>query len=185
MFPVLPQASTLACALALAGCALPQREAPALPPPVSAAPLPAAAGGSWVSSAALESAGSRLRGVLRGSGAEVSQTRDQRLWIAFPADTTFPSGRSALTPAAGASLDQVASVLRGLPRTEVQIVGPTDPRGAGGPALAVDRAASARDWLVMRGVAPRRMTLSGQDLRGPGAAADGRLHLLVGERASP
>lgn len=184
-FPALPLAAVLACALALTSCALPQREAPALPPPVSAAPLPAAAGGSWVSSAALESAGARLRSALRGSGADVSLTRDQRLWIAFPADTTFPAGRSALTPAAGASLDQVASVLRGLPRAEVQIVGPTDPRGAGGPALAVDRAASARDWLVMRGVAPRRMAVSGQDPRGLGATADGRLHLLLGERVSP
>ncbi len=180
-----PKACTLAIVLALAGCALPQRDAPPLPPPVSAAPLPTAPGTGWVASSALESAGSRLRSALRGSGAEVAQTRDQRLWIAFPADATFPAGRSALTPAAGAALDQVAATLRGLPRAEVQIVGPTDPRGAGGMALAVDRAASARDWLVMRGVAARRMTVSGQDPRGLGPTAEGRLHLLVGERAPP
>ncbi len=175
----------LALALAMAGCALPQRDAPPLPPPVSAAPLPAASSGTWVASPALESAGSRLRGALRGSGAEVSQTRDQRLWIAFPAEAAFPAGRSALTPTAGAALDQVAAALRSLPRAEVQIVGPADPRGAGGAALAVDRAASARDWMVMRGVAARRMTVSGQDPRGLGPTGDGRLHLLVGERASP
>ena len=90
-----------------------------------------------------------------------------------------------VTPAAGAWLDKVAAALRGLPRAELQIVGPTDARGAGGQALAVDRAASARDWMVVRGVAPRRMAVSGADPRGRAPAVDGRLHILVGERAAP
>ncbi|MCW5639690.1 MAG: hypothetical protein KIT28_12075, partial [Rubrivivax sp.] len=62
---------------------------------------------------------------------------------------------------------------------------PTDARGAGGQALALDRAASARDWMVVRGVAPRRMAVSGADPRGRAPAVDGRLHILVGERATP
>lgn len=173
----------LALALTLGGCALPQSAPPPLPPPVSAAPLPAAPSSGWVLSPQLESAGARLRSSLAGSGAEVSQTPDQRLWIALPGDAAFPAGRSAVTPAAGAWLDQVAAALRGLPRAEVQIVGPADPRG--GQTLAVDRAASARDWMVMRGVAARRMAVSGPDPRGRSVAADGRLHLLVGERATP
>lgn len=177
---------TLAAGLAaaLAGCALPQSATPPLPPPVGAAPLPAAPAGGWVWTPQLEAAGTRLRSALLASGAELSQTRDQRLWIALPGDAAFPAGRSAVTPAAGAWLDQVAAALRGLPRAEVQIVGPADPRG-GGQTLAVDRAASARDWMVMRGVAARRMAVSGPDPRGRSLAADGRLHLLVGERATP
>ncbi len=175
--------AAIALGLALAGCALPQSAPPPVPPPVSAAPQPAAPATGWTWSAQLESAGSRLRASLSGSGAEVAQTPDQRLWIALPGDATFPAGRSAVTPAAGAWLDKVAASLRGLPRAEVQIVGPADPRG--GATLAVDRAASARDWMVMRGVAPRRMAVSGAVPAGRGVAADGRLHILVGERVTP
>ena len=174
--------AALGAALMLGGCALPKVSTPALPPPVSAAPLPAAPAGAWVWSPQIDSAGSKLRSGLFGSGADVSQTSDQRLWISLPADTTFAAGRSAVTPAAGAWLDQVAASLRALPRAEVQIVGPVDAKG--GAALAVDRAASARDWMVMRGVPARRMAVSGQAPRGrnPG---EGRLDILIGERYTP
>lgn len=164
---------------ALTGCALPQVATPTVPPPVSAAPVTPAAPGAWAWSPQLDAAGSKLRLSLLGSGADVSQTADQRLWISLPSDGTFPAGRSAITPSAGTALDKIAATLRGLPRAEVQIVGPVDSRG--GAALAVDRAASARDWLVMRGVPARRMAVSGQAPRGR-AAGDGRLDILVGER---
>lgn len=169
-----------AAALALGGCALPQVQTPAMPPPVAAAPLPVAPSGAWAWTPRLESAGAQLRVSLFGSGADVSQTSDQRLWISLPADDSFAAGRPALTPTAGAWLDKVAASLRTLPRAEVQIVGPVDRRG--GAALALDRAASARDWMVMRGVPARRMVVSGQSPRGRNAA-DGRLEILVGERA--
>jgi outer membrane protein OmpA-like peptidoglycan-associated protein len=174
--------AALAAALALGGCALPKVAPPAVPPPVSAAPLPGTPAGAWLWSPQLESAGSRLRSALLGSGADVSQTSDQRLWISLPADSTFAAGRPAVSPAAGAWLDQIAAALRALPRAEVQIVGPTDARG--GAALAVDRAASARDWMVMRGVPARRMAVSGQAPRGR-SSGDGRLDILVGERGAP
>lgn len=169
----------LALVSALAGCALPKVATPTVPPPVSAAPVAPTPAGAWTWSPQLDSAGSRLRVSLLGSGADVSQTADQRLWISLPSDETFPAGRSAITPAAGASLDKIAATLRGLPRAEVQIVGPQDSRG--GAALAVDRAASARDWLVMRGVPARRMAVSGQAPRGR-SSTEGRLDILVGER---
>ena len=172
----------VALLLLLGGCSLPKTTAPPLPPPASAAPLPAAPAGAWAWSSQIESAGTRLRGSL-GGGAEVSQTSDQRLWIALPGEAAFAAGRSAVTPAAGAWLDQIAASLRGLPRAEVQIVGPADKRG--GQSLAVDRAASARDWMVMRGVPARRMAVSGPDARGRGLAADGRLHIFVGEKSTP
>lgn len=167
--------------LALGGCALPQAEAPPVPAPVSAAPLPAAPAAAWVWSPELEAAGTRLRSALSGSGAEVSQTSDQRLWISLPAAAAFPAGRSALSPAATPWLDRVAASVRALPRAQVQIVGPADARG--GAALAVDRAASTRDWMVMRGVPAHRMVVAGQDPRGRSPAGEARLHIFVGERS--
>lgn len=171
----------LATLLALAGCALPQAEAPSVPPPVSAAPLPAAPAAPWAWSPELEAAGMRLRSALAGSGAEVSQTSDQRLWISLPAAAAFASGRSAVSPAATPWLDRVAASVRALPRAQVQIVGPADARG--GAALAIDRAASARDWMVMRGVPPHRMAVTGADPRGRSMTGEARLHIFVGERA--
>ncbi len=172
----------LASAAVLCGCALPQAEPPPVPPPVSAAPLPAAPAAAWVWSPELESAGTRLRAALAGSGAEVSQTPDQRLWISLPAATAFPPGRAAISPAATPWLDRVAASVRSLPRAQVQIVGPADARG--GTALAVDRAASARDWMVMRGVPAHRMVVTGQDPRGRSPAGEARLHIFVGERSA-
>lgn len=171
----------LASLLALAGCALPKAEAPPVPPPVSAAPLPAAPAATWAWSPELEAAGTRLRSALAGSGAEVSQTSDQRLWISLPASAAFAAGRSAVSPAATPWLDRVAASVRALPRAQVQIVGPAD--GRGGAALAIDRAASARDWMVMRGVPPHRMVVTGEDPRGRSPAGEARLHIFVGERA--
>ncbi|HMN84233.1 MAG TPA: hypothetical protein PKA20_30480, partial [Burkholderiaceae bacterium] len=63
--------AAVTAALALGGCALPQAPAPVGPPPVGAAPLPVAPSGAWVWMPQLESAGTRLRASLFGSGAEV------------------------------------------------------------------------------------------------------------------
>jgi outer membrane protein OmpA-like peptidoglycan-associated protein len=178
----LRRAVALAVVVTLGGCALPQVAPPTVPPPVSAAPVAPSAVGAWAWTPQLDSAGSRLRISLLGSGADVSQTSDQRLWISLPSDDTFAAGRPAITPTAGGWLDKIATTLRSLPRAEVQIVGPMDNRG--GAALAVDRAASARDWLVMRGVPARRMAVSGQSPRGR-VASEGRLDILVGERPAP
>ena len=73
---------------------------------------------------------------------------------------------------------------RGLPRAELQIVGPTDARGAGGPWRWTVDAASARDWMVVRAWRHAAWP-SGADPRGRAPAVDGRLHILVGERATP
>jgi outer membrane protein OmpA-like peptidoglycan-associated protein len=173
-------ALALSAAAVLCGCSLPQAEPPPVPPPVSAAPLPAGPAGAWTWSPELESAGTRLRAALSGSGAEISQTPDQRLWISLPAAAAFPAGRAAVSPAATPWLDRVAASVRSLPRAQVQIVGPADARG--GAALAVDRAASARDWMVMRGVPAHRMVVTGQDPRGRSPTGEARLHIFVGER---
>lgn len=196
--PSRPGTVAAAIALVLAGCAAPPPVPPPhVPPPVSAAPMPAAPPGAavppagsttaasspWTWSPRMDAAAQRLRDVLSGSGVEVAQTTDQRLWLSLPGAETFPLGRSALTRPAGAWLDQVAATLRSLPQAEVQIVGQPD-LNRGGSALAVDRAASARDWMVMRGVPARRVAVSGQAPKGRTAVAENRLDILIGERAA-
>ncbi len=125
----------------------------------------------------------RLRGSLIGTGIDVSQTTDQRLWLSLPVETVFPKGRSAVVPAAAANLDKVAQALRANTRAQVQIVGDADP-GAFGSALALDRAASARDWIVGRGVPASRIVVANRSTR-PGATPEARrLDILIGERAT-
>ena len=186
-FSLFPPAPRVAVAvLWLAGCAAPPPvPPPPVPPPVSAAPTPAPAPNTgWIWSPRLDAAAQRLRDTLHGSGVEVAQTTDQRLWLSLPGAETFPTGRSAITRPAGGWLDQVALALRGLPQAEVQIVGQPDARQGGGIALALDRAASARDWMVMRGVPARRVAVSGQGPKGKTQLAESRLDILIGERSA-
>ena len=189
-----------ALALWLTGCAAPRVAPPTVPPPVAPAPGSAAAvavappgasaaapaGSSpYVWSDKMDAAANRLRSALLGSGVEVSQTTDQRLWLSLPGEATFAAGRSAVKPSAGQWLDQVAAALRAVPQAEVQIVGNPDMTASGvsgNTALALDRAASARDWMVALGVIPSRMAVSGRALRAPVAQA--RLDVLIGERAA-
>lgn len=178
----------LVLAVWLAGCAAPAPVPPPnVPPPVGAAPMPAPpapsaatpSGSPWAWSSRMDAAAQRLRDQL-GGGAEVAQTTDQRLWISLPNADTFPPGRSAVTKPAGAWLDQVAAALRGLPQAEIQIVGAPDGQSAN-TSLALDRAASARDWMVMRGVPARRVAVSGQGTKGK-VKPENRLEILIGER---
>lgn len=184
--------SALAAAL-LAACATPVAPPPNVPPPVApaqpsvatAAPQAAApAAGAWTWSPELDEAASRLRSALRGSSVDVVQTTDQRLWLSLPGEDTFALGRAAVTPGAGAWLDEVARSLKGLPRAEVQIVAAPDAKGAGGSALALDRASSARDWMVMRGVPARRVAVSAQMPKSAKAPVPNRLEILIGERSA-
>jgi len=133
----------------------------------------------------MDEAASKLRDGLRGSAVDVAQTTDQRLWLSVPVEEMFPPGRSALKPPATGWLDQVAAALRGLPRAETQVVGQPDAKGGGGSALALDRAASVRDWMVARGVPARRVAVSGTATRAGSTGASQRVEILIGERAAP
>lgn len=178
-------------ALWLAGCTAPPVVAPPPPatiqaPSVAPGAVPArAAGVSYVWSDKLAASAQRLNSGLQGNGVAVSQTTDQRLWVSLPVDAAFAAGRAAVKPTATAWLDQVAAALRELPRAEVQIVSDADATGNDNSAraLALERAASARDWLVIRGVAAQRISVAGRSGRTVGAADARRLDLLVGERA--
>lgn len=174
--------------LLLAGCAMPVVAPPAVPAPVppaqqtTPAPAPLTPAGAWTWSAEMDSAAARLRSALGGE-VDVVQTTDQRLWLSLPGDEAFPAGRSAVTPAGRAWLDEVAQALRSVPRAEAQIVGAPDAK-RGGASLALDRAASARDWMVARGVAARRVAVSGQAPKSGKTVLPNRLEILIGERSA-
>lgn len=183
--------SAFAAAL-LAACSTPVAPPPNVPAPVApaqpsstaAAPQPAAPTGAWAWSPELDEAASRLRSALRGSSVDVVQTTDQRLWVSVPGEDAFALGRAAVKPGAGAWLDEVARSLKALPRAEVQIVAAPDAKGAGGSALALDRASSARDWMVMRGVPARRVSVSAQTQKSAKTPVPNRLEILIGERGA-
>jgi outer membrane protein OmpA-like peptidoglycan-associated protein len=176
--------------LGLAGCAAPPVVAPPAPatiepPAVAAGTGPARTGGAaFAWSDKMAASAQRLRGSLQGNNVAVSQTTDLRLWVSLPADVAFATGRAAVRPPATAWLDQVAVALRDLPRAEVQIVSDADAAGNDNAArvLALDRAAAARDWLVIRGVAPQRIGVAGRGGRAATPADQRRLDILIGER---
>lgn len=178
-------------ALWLAGCAAPPVVAPPPPatieaPTVAPGGLPAhAAGALYVWSDKMAASAQRLRSGLQGNASAVSQTTDLRLWVSLPAELAFAAGRAAVKAPATGWLDQVASALRELPRAEVQIVSDADGAGNDNSArvLALERAASARDWLVIRGVAPQRIVVAGRNARTAVPPDQRRLDILIGERA--
>lgn len=183
-----------ASAALIAGCAAPPPVAPPTTPVVTSTPAPptdavgapirATRGYAW--SSQMDDTTRRLRSDLSGN-ASVAQTTDQRLWVSLPSAEAFAAGRSALSPSGSAWLDRIALALRENRRAEVQIVGSADPalRGKAAETQAMDRAASARDWMVARGVPAPRMSVAGVAARAAVVApADGgRLDIMIGERA--
>lgn len=132
-------------AAAVAGCASPGR-----PPADGPAAQPAPAGPS------LHSEQRRLSDALQGTPVIVETTPEGKLRVQVPLEFSFDRGRAAVKPPLAAVLDRVATGLRRQNTVEVAINGPTDDKGAGGLLMARDRAASARDYLVARGVAATR-----------------------------
>lgn len=183
--------------LVLAACTTPPPTR-SLPPPTPAVPGSAAGPlrgtGDFVWSPAMESAAADLRANLPQNVAEVVKTNDERIWILIKGEN-FEPGRGAVKPAAGPVLDRIAATLAARPRAQIRVVGHTDSQGAtaANDALSVDRAASVRDWLVMKGVSPTRFTVAGRGSRDPmasndteaGRASNRRVELLVGEPATP
>ncbi len=167
-----------ALAAGLAACA----NRPGTPPPPGTDPAPAAPslfGGLFGSglSPALEAQRTRLQEVLRGTPVVVEATGDKRLRIEVPLRHAFDPGRSAVKPAAAAVLDQIAAGFKPHAAVaELRIAAPTDDKAA--PQLVIDRGASARDYLVARGVPISRIVGLGQS---PGPS----LELMLGDRPGP
>lgn len=128
-----------------------------------------------------------------GTGVDVTQTADNQLKLNIPSDISFDTGRADIKANLRPILDQFAQGLTGQPNTEIRIVGHTDSTGSDAinNPLSVNRAASARDYLVSRGVDSRRIQIDGRGSREPiasnntdaGRAKNRRIEIFLAERA--
>ncbi|HSV70406.1 MAG TPA: hypothetical protein VLI72_09855 [Methylibium sp.] len=164
-------ASLLIAVAAVAGCSTPPAGAPA-----SRAPAGGLFGNLFGSglSPALEAQRARLKQALEGTPVVVEATGDRRLRVSVPARHAFEPGRTVVKPALAAVLDQFAIGFKPYAATtELRVGAPDDPTPSS--RLVRDRAASARDYLVTRGVPLSRIV----DAGGSGTAG---LELLVSDR---
>lgn len=128
-----------------------------------------------------------------GTGVDVTQTADNQLKLNIPSDISFDTGRSNIKPNLQPILDQFAQGLNTQPNTEIRIVGHTDSTGSDAinNPLSINRAASARDYLVSRGVDGRRIQIDGRGSREPigdnnidvGRAKNRRIEIYLAERS--
>ena len=129
-----------------------------------------------------------------GTGVAVTQTADNQLKLNIPSDISFDTGQYAIKPNLRPILDQFAQGLSTQPNTEIRIIGHTDITGTDtiNNPLSVNRAASARDYFVGRGVDSRRIQIDGRGSREPiadnssesGRAKNRRIEIFLAERSS-
>ncbi|WP_114972883.1 OmpA family protein [Rhodoferax ferrireducens] len=127
-----------------------------------------------------------------GTGVAVTQTPDNQLKLNIPSDISFDTGRSDIRPNLRPILDQFAQGLSSQANTEIRVIGHTDSTGSDAinNPLSVNRAASARDYLVSRGVDGRRIQIDGRGSREPiadnnsetGRARNRRIEIFLAER---
>ena len=127
------------------------------------------AGGGYIWSKKMQDQKAAMERATVGTGVAVSQTTDNRLKLDIPSDVSFDTGRAAIKPNFAPILNQFATSLNQNPVTTVTIIGHTDSTGSDSVnnPLSVDRADSARDYLVSRGVARTRIVTDGRGAREP------------------
>jgi outer membrane protein OmpA-like peptidoglycan-associated protein len=104
-----------------------------------------------------------------GTGVAVTQTADNRLKLDLPSDISFDVVSADVKSNFRPVLDTFATSLLNNPATTVTIIGHTDSSGtdAINNPLSFNRAASARDYLVGKGVAISRIAIDGRGSREP------------------
>ena len=154
----------LTLALALAGCASkPTAPAPGTPP-VAAAPGAAPATQAAPTSVpvpprpSLAAEQKRLAELFKGTPVVFSMQADGSLKVDVPLSFCFDRGAFVVKPPLAAVLDRLARSQRG-DTTKLRISAAGD-TAASNPNLARDRAASARDYMVARGVLATRVVLA-------------------------
>lgn len=135
--------------------------------------------GGYIWSKNMEDKKRAMEQATAGTGTVVSQTADNQLKLSIPNDISFDTGRADIKPNLRPILDQFAQGLSQQTSMEVRIVGHTDSTGSDAinNPLSVNRAQSARDYLVARGVSSSRISIDGRGSREPVAdngTADGR-----------
>jgi outer membrane protein OmpA-like peptidoglycan-associated protein len=162
---------------------------------VKGAAIGGAAGalGGYVWSTKMQQQKAAMEQATAGTGVGVSQTADNRLKLEIPSDISFDTGRSTIKSNLGGVLNQFATTLNANPVTSVSIIGHTDSTGSDAinNPLSLDRANSARDYLIARGVAVNRFSTEGRGSREPvadnntvdGRAKNRRIEVYVAEPA--
>lgn len=149
--------------------------------------------GGYIWSRQMEDKKRQMERATAGTGTVVAQTADNQLRLSIPNDISFATGRHDIQPRLIPILDQFAQGLNQQPAMEVRIVGHTDNTGSDAInlPLSVNRAQSARDHLVARGVAASRIRIEGRGASEPiadnsteaGRARNRRIDIFLAERA--
>ena len=147
--------------------------------------------GGYVWSQRMEAQRQAMSQATAGTGVEISRTADDQLKLEIPSDISFDVGRSDIKPDMRPILARFAQTLKDNPATAIRIVGHTDSTGgeAVNRPLSLDRAMSARDFLVDRGVAASWVGVAGRGEQEPiasnateaGRAKNRRIEIFVGE----
>ena len=127
------------------------------------------AGGGYLWSQKMQEQKAAMERATAGTDVAVSQTADNRLKLDIPSDVSFATGRSDISASFATILNQFATSLNQNQVTSVSIIGHTDSTGSDAinNPLSVDRANSARDYLVSRGIARNRIMTEGRGSREP------------------
>lgn len=109
-----------------------------------------------------------LRRKLEGSGVRVVRNGDQ-IELIMPGNITFDLNQSSIKPSFTDTLDSVALVLQEFDKTIIQVEGHTDSSGSQSynQLLSEQRAGSVRDFLLNRGIEPKRTRAVGYGERYP------------------
>ncbi len=149
--------------------------------------------GTYIWSSRMEAQKRAMEESTQGTGVQVTQTAENLLQLDIPSDISFAVNKSDIRGDFMPILDRFAQTLVANPAATVQIIGHTDSSGtdAINNPLSVNRAASTRDYLVGRGVAPSRIMIDGRGAWEPiadnstpaGRAKNRRVEIYVGESA--
>jgi outer membrane protein OmpA-like peptidoglycan-associated protein len=149
--------------------------------------------GGYIWSQHMENKKREMERVTAGTGVQVEQTADNQLKLNIPNDISFDTGRADIKPHLQPILDQFAQGLGSQPGTEVLIVGHTDSTGSDAinNPLSLQRANSARSYLMNRGVDGNRIRTEGKGSYQPvadngteaGRARNRRIEIFLAERA--
>ncbi|MBW0146990.1 MULTISPECIES: OmpA family protein [Marinobacter] len=114
-----------------------------------------------------------LRRKLEGSGVRVVRNGDE-IELIMPGNITFDLNQSSIKPSFTDTLDSVSLVLKEFDKTIIQIEGHTDSSGSQSynQLLSERRASSVRDFLLNRGIEPKRTRAVGYGERYPIASND-------------
>jgi outer membrane protein OmpA-like peptidoglycan-associated protein len=149
--------------------------------------------GGYIWSTQMQKKKAEMEQATAGTGVAVTQTPDNQLKLSIPSDISFDTGSAEIKPNLRPILDQFAQGLSSQPNTEVRIIGHTDSTGSDAinNPLSVNRAASARNYLVARGVNGQRIQIDGRGSYEPvadnntaeGRSRNRRIEIFLAERA--